>query len=147
MSDHIDLSAISTQDLAASLSHIVPSELTFHNWAQTFSCRPERVFSPKTVDECRRIVEYARRERARLHPVGVGHSPSDLACTNGWLIKMEGIKGMLNVRRPFLLKLTIQGGSRKVYSDISIRDRPPRHSLVSCTALAPSCNAQHRLDL
>ncbi len=43
------------------------------------------------------IVELARREGATIHPVGVGHSPSDLACTNGWLVRMEGINGLVKV--------------------------------------------------
>lgn len=32
-----------------------------------------------------------------MHPVGVGHSPSDLACTNGWLVRMEGVRGTVKV--------------------------------------------------
>ena len=70
---------------------------TFSNWAQTFECRPERVFAPTTAEQCRQIVELARREGATVHPVGVGHSPSDLACTKGWLVRMAGLNGMVRV--------------------------------------------------
>jgi FAD/FMN-containing dehydrogenase len=55
------------------------------------------VFHPTTEIQCRQIVELARREGARVHPVGVGHSPSDLACTNGWLVRMAGMSGVVNV--------------------------------------------------
>ncbi len=49
------------------------------------------------------IVELAGREDARIHPVGVGHSPSDLACTNGWLVRMEGVKGLVRVSHPVVI--------------------------------------------
>lgn len=97
----MDLEQTSTSSLRSSLEPIsIPSDsprAAFSNWAKTFHCKPERVFAPTTVEQCRSIVELARMEGARLHPVGVGHSPSDLACTNGWLMRMEGVKGMINV--------------------------------------------------
>jgi hypothetical protein len=96
-----DLEHISTGELRTSVESVsIPSaapEAEFTNWAKTFRCRPQRVFAPTTVEQCRAIMELARREGARLHPVGVGHSPSDLACTNGWLLRMEGIKGFICV--------------------------------------------------
>lgn len=52
---------------------------------------------PTTALQCRQILELARREGARVHPVGAGHSPSDLACTNGWLVRMEGLRGTVKV--------------------------------------------------
>lgn len=52
---------------------------------------------PTTVLQCRQILELARREGARVHPVGVGHSPSDLACTNGWLVRTEELRGTVKV--------------------------------------------------
>lgn len=97
----VDLNEISTQDLHQVLEPVsVPSRsrlATFSNWANTFVCRPQRVFAPTTILQCRQIIELARREGARLHPVGVGHSPSDLACTNGWLMRMEGLTGLVRV--------------------------------------------------
>jgi L-gulonolactone oxidase len=55
------------------------------------------VFEPSTVHQCRLIVELALREGQTVHPVGVGHSPSDLACTRGFMVKMEGLKGLVSV--------------------------------------------------
>lgn len=99
--DAMDLEQATTSSLRTSLESVsIPSDSPragFSNWAKTFHCKPERVFAPTTVEHCRSIVELARREGARLHPVGVGHSPSDLACTNGWLMRMEGVKGLINV--------------------------------------------------
>ncbi|TXT15992.1 hypothetical protein VHUM_00495 [Vanrija humicola] len=96
-----DLTAVATADLQRALEPIsVPtaSPLAFFtNWARTFQCRPARVFAPTTALQCRQIIELARREKATVHPVGVGHSPSDLACTNGWLVRMEGVKGLISL--------------------------------------------------
>ncbi|OCF57031.1 D-arabinono-1,4-lactone oxidase [Kwoniella mangroviensis CBS 10435] len=96
-----DLGALSSQQLQQSLEPIsIPTsspQATFTNWAKTFKCQPQRVFAPTTALQCRQIIELARREGARVHPVGVGHSPSDLACTNGWLIRMEGLKGVVKI--------------------------------------------------
>ncbi|GMK54008.1 hypothetical protein CspeluHIS016_0105940 [Cutaneotrichosporon spelunceum] len=95
------LEAVSTEELRTALEICsVPSRsplAVFSNWARTFECRPQRVFSPTTPFQCRQIVELARREGATVHPVGVGHSPSDLGCTNGWLVRMEGVQGTLDI--------------------------------------------------
>jgi L-gulonolactone oxidase len=97
----------------------------FSNWAKTFECRPQRVFAPTSVGQCRMIVELARREGARLHPVGVGHSPSDLACTNGWLVRMEGLKGLigLNIEKR---SATFYAGTilHQMHSDLASADPP-----------------------
>jgi hypothetical protein len=101
MSYNGDLSQVSSFDLREALEPItVPSrsvDATFSNWAKTFTCRPERVFEPTTVLHVRQVIELARREGATVHPVGVGHSPSDLACTKGWLMRMAGVKGNIKV--------------------------------------------------
>ncbi|KAL7423531.1 D-arabinono-1,4-lactone oxidase [Cryptotrichosporon argae] len=95
------LIALSDADIARELEPVsVPSDAaraTFSNWADTFVCRPARVFEPTSVRQCRLIVELARRQGARVHPVGVGHSPSDLACTNGWLLRMTGVTGVTSI--------------------------------------------------
>lgn len=96
-----DLTAVDNQALQAALHPISVSSTsplaTFSNWAKTFTCKPQRVFVPTTILQCRQILELARREGARVHPVGVGHSPSDLACTNGWLVRMERVRGTVKV--------------------------------------------------
>ncbi|KIR27416.1 D-arabinono-1,4-lactone oxidase [Cryptococcus deuterogattii 99/473] len=96
-----DLTAVDNQALQAALHPISVSSTsplaTFSNWAKTFTCKPQRVFVPTTILQCRQILELARREGARVHPVGVGHSPSDLACTNGWLVRMEGVRGTVKI--------------------------------------------------
>lgn len=97
----MDLSTATHAELQQALEGVsIPTaspKATFSNWAKTFRCRPARVFAPTTSLQCRQILELGRREGARIHPVGVGHSPSDLACTNGWLVRMEGLTGLISV--------------------------------------------------
>lgn len=71
---------------------------------------------PTTVLQCRQILELARREGARVHPVGVGHSPSDLACTNGWLVRTEELRGTVKVSTfslPFSFDSALSWDGRK----------------------------------
>lgn len=72
---------------------------TFFNWARTFKCHPQKTFIPTTIYECRLITEWARREGKTLRAAGVGHSPSDLACTDEWMIRMDGMKKVLQVSK------------------------------------------------
>lgn len=69
----------------------------FSNWGGTFHAVPERVYQPVTVEQCLALVELARREGAELRPVGRAHSPSDLPFTKGWVMRMEGLEGLLEV--------------------------------------------------
>ncbi|WVN90533.1 uncharacterized protein L203_105769 [Cryptococcus depauperatus CBS 7841] len=96
-----DLKAVDTSVLQQTLETISVSPgsplSTFSNWAKTFQCRPQMVFVPTTALQCRQILELAGREGARVHPVGVGHSPSDLGCTNGWLVRMDGLRGTVQI--------------------------------------------------
>lgn len=85
------LSSLSTQSLNDVLDKItVPQSsphATFTNWAKTYVCKPLAVFEPQTVYQCALIFERARREGKTVRAVGVGHSPSDLACTNEYMLR------------------------------------------------------------
>src|ERR1700675_825853 len=71
---------------------------TFTNWGQTFTCTPMAVFEPETEYQCELILELARRERRIVRAVGVGHSPSDLACTSEYMLRTEKLNRILEVR-------------------------------------------------
>ena len=72
----------------------------FTNWGRTYTCVPARLFEPENVLQCELILELARRERMTVRAVGVGHSPSDLACTREFMIRMTKLNKVLEVR-PF----------------------------------------------
>jgi hypothetical protein len=74
------------------------SAAVFHNWGRTFRCRPSTVFRPETEHQLELILELACRERQTVRAVGIGHSPSDLACTSGYMIQMNRLDKIIEVR-------------------------------------------------
>lgn len=69
----------------------------FTNWGQTFHCTPLAIFEPENEFQCELILELARREGKVVRAVGVGHSPSDLACTNGFMLRTTKMNRVLEV--------------------------------------------------
>ncbi|KAK7035356.1 D-arabinono-1,4-lactone oxidase [Paramarasmius palmivorus] len=98
---HTPLSEVPLQDLYNALeSCIVPSsssDVTFSNWARTFFCKPLIVFEPEDDYQCELILEIARREEKTVRAVGVGHSPSDLACTKEFMLRTRKLNRVLKV--------------------------------------------------
>lgn len=98
MSDPSLLSIQALYDILKDI-RIPPSSphTTFTNWAKTFVCSPLAVFEPRTVRQCALIFELARREGKTVRAVGVGHSPSDLACTNEYMLRTTKLDRVLDV--------------------------------------------------
>lgn len=90
---------LSTRELLDSLQSYTRGNDTtpFTNWATTFRAQPQRVWYPTSVEGVRRIVELARRERVELRAVGSGHSPSDLCCTQGYMIDLKYMDKVIQV--------------------------------------------------
>lgn len=97
----LPLSSISIQQLYGLLQPItVPNtspNAKFTNWSGTFTCSPLAVFEPETELQCELILELARREGRVVRAVGVGHSPSDLACTTGYMLRTTKLDKLLEV--------------------------------------------------
>ncbi|KAJ8516207.1 hypothetical protein ONZ45_g6482 [Pleurotus djamor] len=95
------LSHIPLQNLYALLQPITlpkdHSKSRFTNWGQSFTCQPLAVFVPETEYHCELVLELGRREGKRVRAVGVGHSPSDLACTNEYMLRTEKLNRLLEV--------------------------------------------------
>ncbi|KLU83309.1 D-arabinono-1,4-lactone oxidase [Magnaporthiopsis poae ATCC 64411] len=70
-----------------------------HTWAKTFASSPELYIQPESQAEIEKVVSLARRLRRRVSLVGCGHSPSDLTCTSGWLINLDGYGRILSLDR------------------------------------------------
>jgi len=96
-----DLSLLSTQSLYDILKDVtLPASsphARFTNWARTYVCSPLAVFEPWTVRQCALILELARREGKTVRAVGVGHSPSDLACTDEYMLRTTKLDRVLDV--------------------------------------------------
>ncbi|KAF7980401.1 hypothetical protein HWV62_38208 [Athelia sp. TMB] len=69
----------------------------FINWGLTFVCSPLSVFEPEDEFHCELILELARREGRTVRAAGVGHSPSDLACTTGYMLRTEKLDKVLEI--------------------------------------------------
>ncbi|KAJ7768912.1 L-gulonolactone D-arabinono-1,4-lactone oxidase [Mycena metata] len=83
-----------------SVAFIAPSSsprATFTNWGRTFSCRPLAIFEPKNEEQCELVLDLAWREGRVLRAVGVGHSPSDLACTGDFMLRTTKLNKLLEV--------------------------------------------------
>nr|GAT50246.1 predicted protein [Mycena chlorophos] len=87
----------SRDDLVAGLKPIAVARPSWRNWGRTFHCSPAAVFTPSTIDECRLILELARRDKRVVRAVGVGHSPSDIACTTDYLLDVTAMNKILEV--------------------------------------------------
>ncbi len=60
-------------------------------------CRPAAIESPHTLAQVVDAVRRARGAGQRVKVVGSGHSFSDIACTGGRMISVEGLAGVLSV--------------------------------------------------
>ncbi|KAJ6476006.1 D-arabinono-1,4-lactone oxidase-domain-containing protein [Mycena vitilis] len=106
-------SAASYDDDAAQLAAItVPSSsprAKFVNWGQSYQCTPLAIFEPQTEAHCELVLAKARREGRVLRAVGVGHSPSDLACTGDFMMRMTKLNRILEVNTEKLY-VVVQAG-------------------------------------
>ncbi|KAG8201925.1 hypothetical protein JTE90_027402 [Oedothorax gibbosus] len=73
------------------------ANVEFKNWAETFDCKPELFFAPKTQEEVAEILELARDEHKKVRVVGCRHSPSDIACTSGFMISLLNFNKILEI--------------------------------------------------
>lgn len=69
----------------------------FTNWAKTFSCTPDLYFEPETIEDIRQILHVASKLRKTVRVVGGGHSPSDIVCTEGYMISLKNLKAVLEI--------------------------------------------------
>jgi L-gulono-1,4-lactone dehydrogenase len=76
---------------------------TWTNWARQQRCAPERVETPGSEEELARVVAGA----AQVKVVGSGHSFTDIACTDGVMVDMSGMRGVLSVDG---LDVTVEAG-------------------------------------
>lgn len=86
---------------------------TWHNWARTASATPRRFETPDTVDDLARIVGRASDQGEHVKAVGAGHSFTGAAVTDGTLISLDRMSGLVSVERsPAGARATVQAGTR-----------------------------------
>src|SRR5215213_4027499 len=68
----------------------------WRNWAGDQQCVPARIERPSTVDELRRAVSGAADAGLSVRAAGSGHSFTDIACTDGLMLRLEGLNRVLD---------------------------------------------------
>ena len=69
-----------------------PDSLTWRNWAGDHACMPAARVAPRDEDELMRIV---RASRGTIRPVGAGHSFTPVAATDGVLLSLDRMRGVI----------------------------------------------------
>lgn len=67
------------------------------NWAGDQSCFPAVVERPTSVDDVSAAVHRAAERESTVRVAGAGHSFGDLVCTDGTLMSLDGLSGLLDV--------------------------------------------------
>jgi len=70
-------------------------ETTWRNWAGDQTCQPRRIERPRTVDELASVVAATTAGETPIRVVGAGHSFGDLVCTDGTLLSLDHLSGLL----------------------------------------------------
>jgi FAD-linked oxidoreductase len=65
------------------------------NWAGTATARPTRVAAPRSIAELQHAVALANNEGLRVKAVGSGHSFTPIAVTDGVLLRLDGLTGIV----------------------------------------------------
>jgi FAD-linked oxidoreductase len=86
----------------------------WRNWAGDERCMPAASARPGSIEEIREAIERAGREGRRVRVTGSGHSFSDIACTDGLMLKLDRLAGVLDVDRA--------SGLVRVQAGITIRE-------------------------
>jgi L-gulono-1,4-lactone dehydrogenase len=67
---------------------------TWRNHTGNQRCHPRDTLAPSRLDELVDLVRRAEREGTTVHAVGAGHSWSDVALTDGYLVEPERLGGL-----------------------------------------------------
>lgn len=93
------------------MSDMSTTSYRFRNWAKTHACQAAACHQVRGEDEIVELVRRARRRGVRLKAVGGGHSWSDIALTDGELVRLDGHDAVLAVDRE-RCQVTVQAGIR-----------------------------------
>jgi L-gulonolactone oxidase len=86
----------------------------WRNWAGDQQCMPETVERPATVAELQAVVRRAAERGQQVRAAASGHSFTDIACTDGLMVRLDRLSRVLDVDR--------EAGLAKVEGGIVIRD-------------------------
>ena len=81
----------------------------WRNWAGDEACTPAAIAHPASTEELTAAIEGAAHAGLRVRVAGAGHSFSDIACTDGLLLKLDRMADVIDVDRSSGL-VRVQGG-------------------------------------
>ena len=84
---------------------------TWRNWAGNQKANPLSIEAPKSVSELSAIVSRASEQGQKVKAVGSGHSFTSAAATNGRMIRLENLNGILHVDHASC-QVTVGAGTR-----------------------------------
>jgi FAD-linked oxidoreductase len=79
------------------------------NWGETQVCSPQRIETPSSEDEILSILDDAERSAMTVKVAGAGHSFTDIACTDGILIRLDNYDRILEIDEASK-QVTVQAG-------------------------------------
>lgn len=86
------------------------SRRAFTNWSRHHRCWPARWSRPDSVEAVAEALAAARAEGLRVKVVGSGHSWSDIACSDGVMLELDGLRGVMAIDRA-AMTVTVAGGT------------------------------------
>lgn len=84
---------------------------TWRNWAGNQKASPLSIESPRSVGELAALVASASELGQKVKAVGSGHSFTSAAATNGRMVRLESLSGILNIDRA-KCQVTVGAGTR-----------------------------------
>jgi L-gulono-1,4-lactone dehydrogenase len=86
------------------------------NWAGDQSCRPARIVSPADRDELAEVVAAVTEAGQKVSVVGSGHSFTETAMTDGTMVQLEALGGVIDADRPSGL---VEAGAGTILADLN----------------------------
>lgn len=84
--------------------------MTWSNWAGNVSASPARVLEPRSAHEVADVVKRSADRGERVRMVGAGHSFTALCATDGALLRLTHLSGILDVSRT-RMRVRVAGGT------------------------------------
>ncbi|MDN6325829.1 MAG: FAD-binding protein, partial [Corynebacterium sp.] len=94
--------------------------MRWHNWSGGQTAEPFRLEQPETEADVIALVQRAAEEGRRVKAVGAGHSFTPVAVTDGVLVNLDNLSGVVNVDRGSM-EVTFLAGTRLRYVPALLR--------------------------
>jgi L-gulono-1,4-lactone dehydrogenase len=88
----------------------------WRNWAGDQSCRPARIVAPESREELAEVVAAATDAGEKVSVAGSGHSFTEAAMTDGTMIRIEALRGVIDADRSSGL---VEAGAGTVLAELN----------------------------